>query len=74
MYHIPYPGEGKFNRCSETPGVMCVKCSCSLLLPFLDRSVRVPHIVLGDSGEQGDRERMEVQLLQDVVDQIVSWL
>jgi hypothetical protein len=61
-------GEGKFDRGCQAPGVLCVKHSCSLVLPFPGQSIPVPLVVLGNSGEQRDGERVEVKLFQDVVD------
>ena len=66
-------GKRKFDRGGEAPGVPCVKHPRSPSIPFPTQSVGVPFTVLGDSSEQGDREGVEVQLLQDVIDQIGSF-
>ena len=58
--------EGKLDRCREAPGVCCPVLS----YPFCDQSVGVPLVLLRGSGEQGDGERMEVELLQDAVDRV----
>ena len=61
-------GERKFDRGGEAPGVLCVKHYRSLLFPFPGQSVGIPLVILGNSSEQGDREGVEVELFQDVID------
>ena len=63
-------GERKFDRGGEAPGGPCVKHPYSSSLPFPVQSLGVPLAVLSNRSEQGDRERMEVELFQDIVDQI----
>ena len=50
--------------------MLCVKRRCSFSLPFLGQQAGVPLIVMCNRGEQCERERMEVELLRDVVDKI----
>ena len=40
------------------------------LLPFLGQPIVVPLVLVCDGGQQDEREGMEVEPLQDVVDQI----
>ena len=58
-------GEREFDRGREAPRVLCVKHSDSLSLPLPGQSVGVPFIVLSNSYEEGNREGMEVELLQE---------
>ena len=60
-------GKGKLGCGDETPKVPCVEYTYSLSTPFASQPVRIPLIVLGDSGEQGDGEGMKIELLQDSV-------
>ena len=49
-----------------------VKHSCSPSLPFSGQSTDVPLVVIGHCGEQRDRKRMKVELLQNFVNKV--WL
>jgi hypothetical protein len=44
-------GEGKFDRCRETPGVFWVEYRRAPSCPFRDQSVRAPLVLLSDSGK-----------------------
>jgi len=63
-------GEGEFYRGYKAPGVLCVKSSRLLFLPFLGQSIDVPFVVPNNSCKQDDGERMEVQLSQNLVDRV----
>ena len=49
---------------------MCMERIRSLYLPFLSQSVHVPPVVVRNGCEEGDRQRMEVELFQDIVDEV----
>ena len=52
--------------------MVCLKHVRPTPIPFSDQPIGVPLVVMGNRGEQVDRQWMEVELLQDVVDQIRS--
>ena len=64
--------ERQLDRGCEAPPVVCLEHVCPMLLPFSDQPTGVPLVVMGDRCKQGDRQWMEVELLQDVVDWIRS--
>jgi hypothetical protein len=54
-------------------------CAVSVIHPFDVspiplQSVHTPLVLMGNSGKQGDRERMEVELLQDVIDEVGAFV
>ena len=48
----------------------CLQHAHSTFLPFSLQSVCAPLVLMCNSGKQSDRKRVEVELLQDVVDQV----
>jgi hypothetical protein len=50
--------------------MLCLQYACPAPLPLPGQAVRAPFVVMRDSSEQGDRQRVEVELFEDVVDQI----
>ena len=53
-------GEGEFDRRSEALVMHCPQHPRPLPLPFSRQSICVPFVLMRNSGEQGDRKRMEV--------------
>jgi len=54
--------------------MLCPQHSRLLTLPFPHKSVHVPLVMVRDGSEESDREWMEVESLQDIVDQIGSFV
>ena len=63
-------GEGKLDRCGEALVMQCLQHAHSMFLPFSCQSVHAPLVLVCNSGKQGYRERVEVELLQYVIDEV----
>ena len=60
-------GEGKLDRRCEALLVFCLKHVRLASSPFRGQSMIVPLVLMCNGGQQGHRERMTIELLQDVV-------
>ena len=63
-------GERKFDRGREALVMLGLQHARSLLLPFLRQSIHVPLVAMCNCREEGDREGVKVELVQDTVDKI----
>ena len=61
-------GERQFDRSSQARIMLRLQHTSLMFFPFPDQSFVVPPVLMRNSGQQGNREGMEVEFPQNIVD------